>query len=152
LSELEISASTQLTGWSVATPYYDSASFNELTGNYTIPATGRYSIKATVNYSTTATVTIALGAAENPAFVIRRTSPTVTDLINGLFPVLNVNIVLVLNLRTILGSGTVTLAGDVQLTAGDVIGMFYEADGVTIPLDLGGGDADGVVWSIHRIT
>ena len=67
-----------------------------------------------------------LGAGVNPTFVIQRTSPTLTNLVSGLFPVLNVNIALLLNLRTILGSGSVTLTADVQLNAGDVIGIFYE--------------------------
>ncbi|MFD2882106.1 hypothetical protein ACFTAO_49835 [Paenibacillus rhizoplanae] len=68
-----------------------------------------------------------------------------------MFPLLNVNIALLLSLRTILGNGTVTLAGEVELTAGDVIGLFYEADGLTIPLDLGG-VSSGIVWSVHRLT
>ncbi|MPN29790.1 hypothetical protein SDC9_177243 [bioreactor metagenome] len=60
------------------------------------------------------------------------------------------NIALVLTLRAILGSGTVTLAGEVRLNAGDVIGLFYVADGLTVPLDLGGGS--GIVWSVYRLT
>jgi hypothetical protein len=109
-------------------------------------------IEATINYSTTAAVTVSLGVGVNPEFVVRRTSPTVTDLISGLFPLLNVNVALVLTLRTILGNGTVTLAGNVELTAGDVIGLFYEANGLAIPLDLGGAGTPGIVWSINRLT
>jgi hypothetical protein len=71
-------------------------------------------------------------------------------LISGLFPILNVSIVLVLTLRAVLGSGTVTLAGDVELNAGDEIGLFYESNGLSISLNLGGGTG-GVVWSIHKI-
>jgi hypothetical protein len=71
-------------------------------------------------------------------------------LISGLFPILNVNIVLVLTLRAVLGSGTVTLAGDVELNAGDQIGLFYEANGLSISLNLGG-STSGIVWSIHKI-
>jgi hypothetical protein len=51
-----------------------------------------------------------------------------------------------------LGNGTVTLSGEVELAAGDVIGLFYEADGLTIPLNLGGTGAPGIVWSINRLT
>lgn len=71
-------------------------------------------------------------------------------MITGLFPVLNVNVALVLSLRTVLGNGTVTLAGDVELTAGDTVGLFYVADGLTLTLDLGGPSAP-VTWSIHQI-
>nr|WP_312578768.1 hypothetical protein [Sedimentibacter sp.] len=152
LPAVSTSASTQLTGWTVTSPYFDSPTFDEITGNYTVPATGNYSIYATINYSTTAAITISLGAGIDPAFVVRRTSPTVTDLISGLFPLLNVNVALVLTLRTILGNGTVTLAGEVELDAGDVVGLFYEANGLTIPLDLGGTGTPGIVWSINRLT
>ncbi|MEK3731054.1 MULTISPECIES: hypothetical protein [Paenibacillus] len=43
-----------------------------------------------------------------------------------------------------------TLGGDVELNAGDVIGLFYEANGLTIPLNIGG-PTPGIVWSMHRI-
>ena len=150
LSTASVSASSQLTGWSVAAPYYNSGNFNPATGNYTVPATGRYIIEATINYATTAVITIALGAGINPAFVVQRSSPTVTSLITGLFPILNVNIALILSLRTILGSGTVTLAGEVQLNAGDIIGLYYVANGLTIGLNLGG-SGSGIVWSVNQI-
>ena len=150
LSTASVSASSQLTGWSVATPYFNSGNFNPATGNYTVPATGRYIIEATINYATTAVITIALGAGINPAFVVQRSSPTVTSLITGLFPILNVNIALILSLRTILGSGTVTLAGEVQLNAGDIIGLYYVANGLTIGLNLGG-SGSGIVWSVNQI-
>ncbi|GBF78408.1 hypothetical protein PA598K_07048 [Paenibacillus sp. 598K] len=150
LTSLTTSASTQLTGFSVASPYFNNGTFNPATGNFTIPTTGRYSIKATINYATTAALGISLGAGVNPTFVVRRTTAPVTNLITGLFPILNVSIVLVLTLRAVLGSGTVTLAGDVQLNAGDVIGLFYEANGLTLSLNIGG-TTPGVVWSMHRI-
>nr|WP_083938155.1 hypothetical protein [Paenibacillus daejeonensis] len=121
-----------------------------MTGNFTVPVTGRYSIQATINYATTAALTISLGPGVNPSFAVRRISAPVTDLINGLFPILNVNILLLLTLRAVLGSGTVTLAGDVLLNAGDVIGLFYESNGLAVSLNLGG-TTPGIVWSIHRI-
>ncbi len=145
-------ASTQLSGWTVTAPYFDNTTFDETTGNYTVPDTGTYLINATINYSTTASVTVSLGAGINPAFVVRRTSPIVTDLVSGLFPLLDVNVALVLSLRAVLGSGTVTLTGEFELTAGDVIGLFYEANGLTIPLNLGGTGTPGIVWSISRLT
>ncbi|WP_144519259.1 collagen-like repeat preface domain-containing protein [Bacillus thuringiensis] len=151
LSSIAASTSTQLTNWSVSDPYYSNALFNAVTGNFTVPATGRYTFNTTINYSTVAAITISLGAGVNPAFILRRTSPITTDLLNGLFPILNVNVALVLTLRTILGAGTVTLTGDLNLNAGDIIGLFYEADGLTVPLNLGGNDDNGIVWSCHRI-
>lgn len=111
---------------------------------------GNRKVFATINYSTTAAIGVAINAS-NPSFVVRRTSPAADDLISGLFPLLNVNVALLLELRAILGNGTVNLAGDVELTAGDVIGLFYVDDGLTIALNLGGADAGGIVWSIHRI-
>jgi hypothetical protein len=140
-----------LTGWTVTSPYYDAVSFDEVTGNFTVPLTGRYAIKATINYSTAASITTSLGAGINPTFVLRRTAPTTTDLITGNFPILDVDVIAVLTLRTILGDGTVTLAGDVELSAGDILGLFYEDDGLTVSLDLGGAGSQGIVWSIHSL-
>lgn len=150
LSAVSVSTSAQLTGWSVSDPYFNSGNFKVSTGNYTVPVTGRYIIQATINYTTTAAISIALGAGINPAFVVRRTSPTSTNLITGLFPILNVSIALLLSLRTILGNGTVTLTGEVQLKAGDVIGLYYIADGLTVNLSLGGASG-GIVWSVNQI-
>ena len=150
LSSMAVSSSSQLTGWSVLPPYFNSGNFNTTTGNYTVPATGRYLIQATINYSTTAAITIGLGPGIQPAFYVQRNSPTTTTLISGLFPVLNVNVALILVLRSILGSGTVTLAGEVQLTAGDRIGLYYAAGGLTLNLNLGG-SSGGIVWSVNRI-
>lgn len=151
LAVLSLSSSSQLTGWSVASPYFNSGSFNAATGNYTVPATGVYSIQATINYTTTAAISVSLGSGINPSFAVRRTSPVATNLITGLFPLLNVNVALVLTLRTILGNGTITLAGEVQLTAGDIVGLFYISNGLTVNLNLGG-SGSGIVWSINRIT
>lgn len=143
---------TQLTNWTVAAPYFGSVNFNATTGNYTVPTTGRYSIEATINYSTTAAITATLGGGVNPAFVVRRTSPATTDLIQGLLPILNTNVLAVLSLRAILGNGMVTLAGVAQLNAGDVIGLFYVANGLTLTLNLGGTLSPGVVWSVYELT
>ncbi|WGV59988.1 hypothetical protein QIH01_02280 [Brevibacillus brevis] len=151
LSTVTLNESSQLVDWSTASPYYGSPSFNPLNGTYTVPATGTYAIKATINYETSEAITVSLGPEITPAIEVQRITPTATNLIIGDFPVLNVNIALVLILRTILGAGTVTLAGDVQLNAGDTVGLFYVANGLTINLNLGGG-GEGIVWSIHRLT
>lgn len=56
-----------------------------------------------------------------------------------------------LELRVILGSGTVVLTGDIELNQGDEIGVFYEADGLSLNLNIGGPAAGGTVWSMHKI-
>jgi len=118
---------------------------------FTVPATGRYSVKATINYTTVAALSVQLGTGVYPSFRVRRTSPVVTELITGIFPVLNVNIALLLTLRVILGSGEITLAGDVELNAGDTVVLVYAADTLTINISLGGAENEGIVWSIHQI-
>lgn len=148
-STLNVSSSTQLTNWTTSNPYYGDPNFDATAGTYTAPNTGRYSIKATINYSTTTAITGSVGSS-NPTFKIRKISPNTNDLINGLFPLVNISVTL-LTLRAVLGSGTVTLAGDVQLTAGDIIGLFYVADGMTLSLNLGGANSGGILWSLHRI-
>ncbi|MBP1969342.1 hypothetical protein J2Z83_001446 [Virgibacillus natechei] len=146
-----LATTNQLGDWTVSSPNFSSESFNPTTGDFTVPESGRYAIKAIVSYTTTAAISVSLGTGIDPSFVIRRTSPTTTDLITGLFPLLNVN-VLVLSLRAILGNSSVTLTGDVELNEGDVIGLFYESDGLNINLNLGGTTDSATVWSIHRIT
>ncbi|WP_231505409.1 hypothetical protein [Paenibacillus massiliensis] len=146
-----VSADTQLTGWVTTTPGYTGTGFNPTTGNYTVPNTGRYSFKVMISYQATVALALSLGAGVNPSFVLRRTSPTTTDLVTGLLPILNVNVTL-LNLRAVLGSATVTLTGDFQLTAGDVIGVFYVSSGLTLSLNLGGTAASMTNWSVHELT
>ncbi|MED3765026.1 hypothetical protein NST62_11480 [Ureibacillus sp. FSL K6-8385] len=144
-----VNATTQIGGW---TEIYNSGNFAPATGVYTAPASGRYMISATISYQTTAAIQAQLGAGVNPAFVIRKIAPgPQEDLISGLFPILDVNILLLITLRVILGSGTVTIVGDVQLDAGDEVALFYVANGLTIGLNLGGGTAPPIHWSIHRI-
>ena len=144
-----VAASTQIGNWTVTLPYFNDTSFAPATGTFTVPTTGKYSISATISYQTTTALTVNLGPGVDPAFVVRRITPA-TDLIEGLFPVLNASILAVLTARVILGNGTVTLTGDVELTAGDTVGLFYVANGLTVPLDLGGAGSP-IVWSIHQI-
>ena len=145
-----IATGTQLNNWTTTAPYYPGAGFDPTTGTYTVPVTGRYAIKATISYTTVASIGIQLGSTINPSFVVRRTSDG-TDLITGLFPLLNTSITL-LTLRVILGNATVTMAGDVTLNAGDTIAILYVSTGLTINLNLGGPNASATVWSMHRLT
>ncbi|WP_368654251.1 hypothetical protein AB4Y30_04225 [Ornithinibacillus sp. 4-3] len=149
---MTVTGSEQLVSWqTVATPgSYPNPNFNALDGIYTVPETGRYSISATINYQTTAAITLSLGAGVNPAFAVQRITPDPATLVTGLFPILNIQVTL-LTLRAVLGNGTVTLAREVELTAGDQIGLFYIANGLTIGLDLGGSGQQGIFWSINQI-
>ncbi|MWC29761.1 stalk domain-containing protein [Paenibacillus sp. MMS18-CY102] len=147
LSNLTAATSTSIYGWDAASPYYAGLSFNAVTGTYTAPSTGKYTIKATIPYKTTSAISVSLGAGVDPYFAVKRNA---TDLISAPLPIFNVNVALVLTLRTILGSSTVTLDGDAILNAGDILTLDYVADGLTIPLDLGAGGV-GIVWSVHKI-
>lgn len=146
VSSISMSADTQLKPWTVTSPYFNSGNLNATTGNYTVPATGRYFIAATVSYTLNSALTLSLGAGITPWFIVRRSAPSSRDLITGLLPLLNVAVTL-LTLRAVLGAGTVTLTGEVQLNAGDTVGLYYVADGMTLTLSI-----DSAVWSINRIT
>lgn len=151
IASSSVSANTTFTGWNTTFPFYNSGSFNAVTGQFTVPSTGTYAITAMLNYKTTASVSVSLGAGVNPFFEVTRTSPSAATLLQANFPVLDVNIALVLSLRSILGGGVVNLAGTIDLTAGDVITLQYNANGLTLPLNLGNGLGSGVVWSVTRI-
>ncbi|MCR8657400.1 stalk domain-containing protein [Paenibacillus endoradicis] len=139
-----IASSTQFTNWSDTSPYYASPEFDPVTGIFTVPATGKYAIHATVNYKTNAPVSISLGGDVDPMFTVKKNSDT--DLIKGYMPILDVNMALILSMRTILSSATVTLSGDVALQAGEQVGLYYEADNLTL------GFSTDIVWSIHRLS
>jgi hypothetical protein len=72
-------------------------------------------------------------------------------LVSSLLPVLNLNVTL-LNIRAVLGNAGVTLAGEADLTAGDVIGLYYAANGLTLTLSIGLGAVNGVMWVVQRLT
>lgn len=144
-TDLTTSESAQLTGWTVTAPFFNNTNFNATNGVYTIPVTGVYSVKATINYTTASAISIALDSSINPFFVVKRTFPTETVLVSALLPMINLN--LGLTVRGVLGGGAVTLSGIVQLSDEDRIGLFYDADGMTVSLTL-----ENVVWSLYRIS
>ncbi|MER2030947.1 MAG: hypothetical protein ABS903_17425 [Solibacillus sp.] len=47
-----------------------------------------------------------------------------------------------------------TLTGEAQLNAGDIIDLYYQSGGLSLTLNLGGISASstGIVWSCHRIS
>lgn len=147
LSSLSVSANSLISGYNQL--YADGTGLNTAAGTYTVPTTGTYRVSATVNYSTLAALSLSLGAGVNPKIAFRRNG---TETLSGLFPILNVNVALVLTLRVILGSGTVVIAGDVPLNAGDVVDLQYVANGLTVNLNLGGtGTTNGIVWSVRKL-
>ena len=146
-----VSASTTFVIWNTSSPFYNTGNFDATSGEFTVPATGTYLISATIPYKTTAAVTVSIGAGVDPYFEVVRTSPSTASLLQAYLPVLNVNIALVLTLRSILGSATVNIGGSVELTAGDIITLKYNANGLTIPLNMGGALGSGVVWSITKL-
>lgn len=110
-----------------------------------MPRPGVFSVYATISYNLTATPTTSTAA--NPYFSIRNLG-TGEDLISGVLPILDLNFADFTG-RSVLGAGTVTLAGDLQLNGGEQLGLFYVDDGFTIPLNIGT-TPPGVVWSIHQ--
>jgi len=149
ISNVSVSSNTQFTNWTTTTPYFSSTSFNAISGIYTVPASGRYLVNATINYATNAVITASLGNNVNPAFAVTRTSPITATLLSSLLPVFNVNVAL-LTLRTILGSGSVHICGEVQLNSGDTVALQYQNSGLTLALNLGNGS--GIFWSMQRIS
>ncbi|MHA6485452.1 hypothetical protein ACX1C1_26515 [Paenibacillus sp. strain BS8-2] len=145
------STSVQLANWTVTAPLFGSPDFNTTTGNYTVPESGRYWLAATVNYSLTSPVSIGIGGSIFPYFQVRRSAPTSTVLVSSLLPVLNLNVTL-LNIRAVLGNAAVTLAGEADLDAGDVIGLYYVANGLTLTINIGLGAVNGVTWVVQRLT
>lgn len=149
-SSLSVSANAQITTWSVTSPNFSSTNFNSTTGNYTAPVSGLYVMQANVNYSTNAAITTTLDADITPSFDIRRTSVPTGNLTTSLLPIVNLNLdltLVTLTIRAVLGSAAVTVSGLFNLTAGDVVGLFYNADGMTIGLTL-----SDIEWFIFRIS
>ena len=135
------------TGWS---PTYSTGGFNAANGTYTVPETGIYKISAAVNYAHPAAITISLGSGVNPSMQIRRVADSGV-LLSSAFPLLNVNIALILSLRALINSGTIPLEGTVALNAGDVLQMYYNSSGYTVALNLGSQGSGGINWSVTKV-
>ena len=144
-SSLGTSANTTITNWSVASPSFSSSNFIAGTGIFTVPISGVYATQATISYVTNSAISTQLGASIAPTFSIRQFTPTATDLIIGMLPVFYTNLV-ILSLRTILASSTVTLSGVLQLTQGDTLGIYYDSDGMSLALTL-----QNIQWATYRL-
>lgn len=72
-ASLSVSSGAQISGWTIASPFYGNAGFDPATGNFTVPSSGRYSVKATINYSTTLAITGSIGGA-NPILCCQKNS------------------------------------------------------------------------------
>lgn len=72
-----------------------------------------------------------------------------SSILRGQLPIFDVNIALILTMRTVLSSGTVTMQGDFYLQAGDQLQLRYVNDGFTGNVSLEPGR--GAYWSVHRL-
>lgn len=148
-SSQSVSANLQIETFGISDPFFSSSSFNATQGEYTVPTSGIYQMQATLNYNTAAAITATLGADINPALEIRRTSTPAATLAAGQFPIVNLNLdlgLVQLTIRAVLGSGSTTAYGLMNLDMGDVLQLYYNADGMTVPLTL-----INIGWSIYRI-
>lgn len=96
-------------------------------------------------------MTLGIWGSVYPYFEVRRSEPTSKVLVSSLLPVLNLNVTL-LNIRAVLGNAAVVLEGEAELAAGDIIGIYYAANGLTLTLNIGLGAVSGVVWVVQRLT
>lgn len=146
LSSFATATSVQLAGWNIISPYFSTNNFAVSSGNYIVPVNGLYEIEATINYITDVALSVSLPTNVNPFFQVRRTSPTSLNLISGLMPMVDISVTL-LTLRGVLGNGAVTLSGVTQLTANDVINLYYDSNSMTIALTL-----QNIVFSAYPIS
>lgn len=140
ISSVSAPSSLQLVAWNTNSPYFSSTYFNGADGDYTVPITGIYSIEAIISYSTGTAIS---ATTATPTFVVARTLPSVAILISGFLPLINS---ISPDIRTILGNGTVTLSGILELTAGDRIVLLYDSDNIAVSLTL-----SNVLWSVYRL-
>jgi hypothetical protein len=144
ITTAEITDTQIITNWNTPAYSSDPGAFDPLSGTYTVLETGVYKITASVNYVTAEAITHSLGANKYPRFNVRKNGEE--SIASGLFPLLNVNLTL-LTARVILGAGTINFTDTAQLSAGDQLHLYYDADGSLYTLNLG----PGVHWSVLKI-
>ena len=149
-----LGASGLFTGYSEATPYFDDSSvFDAGPGFFTVPSDGKYSIKITVFYRGWVPSPQEILDTVRPKIVLRCVSDDPdTDLLVG-----NIGTIEFIDNggddpRTVVYSDTITLVGDLNLSSGDVLALYFDGDGIdTTGAVFGDTDYPGVVWSVHRI-
>lgn len=137
-----ISTNHLFNDWSVGSAHYSNSAFDLSSGTFTVPTTGKYTINASISYQTNAPISVSIGRDVNPQFLIQRNNDRLTE---AFLPIIDVNVALVLTLRTILGSSTVTISDNVELEQGDVLNLLYDSDG------LQNGFNTNIVWSVHQL-
>lgn len=120
---------------------YNTGNFDPDNGTFTVTVPGKYRVSAMINYSTLSSLPVLV--LDLPPY-IALTKNDVTQ-VSGNFPVMNVDDV-ILDLRTILGSGQVVLLADLVLVVGDELNLAYKAN-LPIKLII----EDGSTWSITKI-
>lgn len=130
--------------YSTAAPYYDNSSggFDAGTGIFTAPVDGTYSVMVTLTWGNDT------GSPSDS------TPPTLYVGRNGDNSVLLADIPVFIDstaqiVRAVLRAGTVSLAGDLDLNAGDTLQIYYRKN--TQLADLLVVDFPGISWSVHKL-
>lgn len=124
-------ARATLTTWDA--PSVETLSgFDEATGEFTAPSAGTYRVAYEATAGPQAAVSISTGASTWFSLTLTRNG---SDLFERRFPVLDVNVALVLTLRTPLREASVSADRYVTMDAGDVLGLDV-TNGFAIKMDL----------------
>ncbi len=108
------------------------AGFDEATGQFTASEAGTYRVAYDATAGPTAAVSVSTGANTWFALTLAHNG---TDLVERRFPVLDVNVALVLTLRTPLREASVSAERYITLAAGDVLALDV-TNGFGIPMNL----------------
>lgn len=153
LSNFILDNDGQFSFYTTADPFYTDTGFNPITGIYTVPSTGKYAISAIVDFVRLGDLEI-LGDSVEPRIVLAAISGGTTTLLYGSFPIFDYddtggggN----LNTRVLAQRGRVFVGGDIILSSGTQIALFYEADGMTSQIQFGELGSPGVTWSIYSL-
>lgn len=136
---------TQLSTWSTSFPFYPGTGFTASTGSFAVPTTGKYTIKMVLPYQAP-TTTLNLGSSVSPLFQINQTFPGSSILLSNNLPVIDVNLGSPVIFRTLINTAHVVLEGDVLLTAGDILNVFYVSTEIGTNLTL-----NDAVWSMFSL-
>ncbi|QRQ99431.1 hypothetical protein [Dyadobacter sandarakinus] len=127
--------------------YINQGSLDVSTSTYTVPQNGLYKVSAKLNYVQPTASTVSLGAGVDPNIQVRVNGSEVG---RSLFPIYNVNIALVLTLRTMVNTGTLVFDDVLSLNQNDQLGLYYDNDGYTAAIELGS-SSNGITWTVMRI-